>query len=274
MALHVTVADLPLPASAPHYNVATDTAPYAVRCVNSTPQVRKGGGAWRMARNYRTTDPQRIMAQLAEAGFTVTRATNLFSHSCSDSGGPSPWRYGIEAVYPHASHYHDEGAPYVDRARLLLAHNGRQALQIGLGALRFECTNQFIGSVIHIRHTDPEIDYFVADPAAVLMSMRGACGNTVRQVESLRGRDWPPELLSALRPAPRLHTAVSNTLPDYPDGPNRFSAWSLVQALTSVRSPRTIKAASVLLQRPELFDSDAGEATGAMDAYRTIFSRN
>lgn len=273
MALHVTVADLPLPAAAPHYNVADlgSRDRGTVRCVNSTPQVRKGGGAWRMARNYRTTDPQRIMAQLAEAGFTVTRATNLFSHSCSDYGGPSPWRYGIEAVYPHTS---PAITSYVDRARLLLAHNGRQALQIGLGALRFECTNQFIGSVIHIRHTDPEIDYFVADPAAVLMSMRGACGNTVRQVESLRGRDWPPELLSALRPAPRLHTAVSNALPDYPDGPNRFSAWSLVQALTSVRSPRTIKAASVLLQRPELFDSDAGEATGAMDAYRTIFSRN
>ncbi len=204
-----------------------------------------------MARNYETTDPRTIADKLVDAGFMVSAARSLYG----SAGGlynprrASKWRVGLEVIYPtlpiheHSiaeSEHNLEG--YADRARILLAHDGRTALRIALGAMRSACCNQFTGAEISIHHTDPATNDFTNDPARVLFDLRHYCGSTVHRIESLHNHPYHPILLHALRTAPRIQKTVHRALLHYPDGATFDTAWSLAQALSETRSPRAIRA--------------------------------
>lgn len=268
----------------PRYDMAQfRTGGRMVRFANGQPQLRKDGTPHHAAKNFRTTDPREIMEKLEAAGFTVCRAESLFSHTTHDKGGKSPWRFGIEARFPIDTQtiQHGLNTEYVDRVRILLAHNGRQALRIAPGALRLACTNQFTGAVISINHCNPEIDHFNTDPAAVLFSMRALCGDTVRSIEALHGRPFNQLLVDAIAEAPRLHKAVVRELDNYREDTESgcmsvYTAWSLVQALTATRSPRAIQAAAFILRD---VSADRGGRTydtwrADMAPYFALFSKN
>jgi hypothetical protein len=220
-----------------------------VRTVNGTLQLRPNGAPRRMSKAYRTTDPAAVVLKLTEADFTVSEARTLHGSSSGIGGSMkrSAWRVGLEVLFPKKFGHPDD---YRARARILLAHTGRDSLLMGLGALRSQCANQFTGSEIRIRHTDPEIDWFNADPAAVLMGLREHCHATVNKIENLRGRPFAPLLLECMESFPRIARTVREELPHYREGGERFaaepSAWCLAQSLTGSRQPRALKAAYLL----------------------------
>jgi hypothetical protein len=118
--------------------------------------------------------------------------------------------------------------------KILLAHTGRDALRLQMGALRMACANQFLAPWVSIRHTDPRIDDFMDDPAAWVRDCLIDGPNLTKRVD-------------ALRDAPLLHdyTALMGLSDIGPRLKDRFffklrqytyeggaSLWSLAQACT------------------------------------------
>lgn len=231
----------------------------------------------RSAKGYRVTSPERIGAQLEAKGFAVERCLSLFSHGrfAPNTGRrASPWKYGLEVLFPGATSNEADGR-YQLRARILLANNGREALKIALGALRLNCTNQFTACLMAIRHTDGEVDGFLSDPAAWLWDARGHAEAAVRNLGRLRGLECRPEFWAAVEAFPRLVAPLRRERAKYfqeeyrslPLGP-RSSFWTLAQALTGTRSPRLVRASMHLLQtEPEALVR--GECDGYFRALQT-----
>jgi len=235
-------------------------------------QTRKDGTLYIAAKNYRVTSPTDIAEKLVAKGFTVGRCLSLFSHGRFEGRADrraSPWRYGLEVGYPGAPLMNDERdlSPYASRARILLANDGRTALRIALGALRLACTNQFTSCVISVRHTNRDIDDFIADPASWLNAVRYRADATGPMVARLQGIPVPMEYSMALRPFTRLRSTMIRERSRYwhaedPSGLRSESFWAFSQALTASRSPRLLKASMAILQ-----DGDLLAAGGRSEAY-------
>jgi len=214
-------------------------------------QRRRDGSLHRAAKNYRMTDPVLIARQLEAAGFSVGRCVSMFSHGRFEPKGsawkPSAWRYGLEVLLPVGHQAHTvgrQGDIYRRRMRILLAHNGREALRIADGELRLNCTNQFTSCIVAIRHTDREIDRFLGDPAGFLLELAGRPGDTVARIDGLRGLRVPDTFYTAMDPYPRVFRAVRQELnANYRQG----DFWALAQALTGSRQPRALRASMALV---------------------------
>lgn len=244
-------------------------------------QRRPDGSLHRAAKHYRMTDPVLIARQLEDRGFRVGRCVSLFSHGRFEPRGtswkPSAWRYGLEVLFPEGR-YDTIGAKgdlYRKRMRILLAHNGREALRIADGELRLNCTNQFTACVVSIRHTDREIDRFLADPARFLLELAGQPGDTVRRIDALRGVRVPDVFYTAMDSYPRVFSAVRRELNrNYRQG----DFWALSQALTGSRQARALRASMALLKDgfPEALEARKGcglEPAGALPEYFDCWAR-
>lgn len=209
-------------------------------------QRRADGSLHSAAKSYRMTDPVQIAAALERAGFTVGRCVSLFSHGTfeprNSAWKPSAWKYGLEVLFPLLS-VGARGDYYQERMRILLAHDGRHAVRFGKGVLRLNCTNQFTNADVAIRHTDPALDKFLADPAGFLLELAGRPGDTVKRIDALRDIRVPHAFYTAMGAYSRVKAAVDRELFHYPQG----DMWALAQALTASRKPRALKASMSLL---------------------------
>jgi len=241
----------------PHFSKLTTVDPRGVRLVHTPDglehiQRRADGTLHRPAKGYRITDPVDFAAKLEAGGFRVTQCRSLFSHGVGEPRRTrwkaSPWKYCLEVAYPEVSAAQlclltDHG-DYEPRARWLLANDGREALKFARGALRLNCTNQFTSCVLSIRHTDPDIDGIIDDPAGYMWAALEGWRETPERLTRLRGLFVPDAFYAAMDTYPRVAHRVAGELNhSYRQG----DFWALAQALTASRAPRAMRASAALL---------------------------